>query len=167
MILHHRCHCMLLLYCRVLYSVLTMVLYCIVLFSCFQLHSKSIVLRCTAIDPGINDDQKPLYEWTFECICGFSTRTVLEAPTKGRFAQVKASLLKEMPVEALPDMSLRATAEYFVKRLSPSDFEKLSSRMSALHGHTISVGSTCSGTDVIIPVMKWTFHTLSRLFGVT
>ena len=67
---------------------------------------------------------------------------------------------------ALPDMQLSSTAAYFVKRLSDADQKSLEARMKHLDGTTIRVGSTCSGTDLRVPVLKHTFKRLSLLYNV-
>ena len=67
----------------------------------------------------------------------------------------------------IPSMSLKSTAEFFVNRLSSNDTNKLATALQKLNGKTIKVGTTCSGTDVIIPVLSRTFETLSRIFNET
>lgn len=115
---------------------------------------------------GIVEEEKKLYEWKFAEVHEFHVPTVLDSATKGRHPQVAASVLKQCKV-VVPDMSLESTAEYFVSRLTPTDRDALKSTMELLDGKSIRVGSTCSGTDIIVPVMSCTFKTLTRLFGVS
>lgn len=116
---------------------------------------------------GLENEQKQLYQWSFKDISKVNVRTVVEGTlVQGRYCYIRPSDLKQMVVRP-PDMSLRATAEYFVGRLSPDDKHALSETMRGLHGKCIRIGSTCSGTDVIIPVMHHTFEALSQLFNVS
>ena len=66
----------------------------------------------------------------------------------------------------IPEMSLQATTEFFVNRLSSNDKKKLAATLRSLNGKTIKIGTTCSGTDVIVPVISCTFAALSRMFNV-
>ena len=116
--------------------------------------------------PGLVDN-KHLYEWTFTGMQPFSAHMRLQGPVgKGRFTYVNSSHL--VPVSAgIPEMSMAPTAEYFVDRLSAADKDELATTLRSLDGKVITIGSTCSGTDLIIPVMKHTFATLSQMFQVT
>lgn len=136
---------------------------------CATVLSHCSMLCCIALEltcsQGI-DENKRLYEWTFAGVKPFEMKTRLAKAQKGNYSHVSRSMLLQVPHEQAPAMNLRATAEYFVNRLSASDRKSLARTMSLLDGKCIRVGSTCSGTDMIIPVMKWTFHTLSRMFNV-
>ena len=83
---------------------------------------------------------------------------------RGRCFTISGGDFKRRFSLGLPAMSLKSTAKYFVDKLSPDDKELLASTMRLLDGNTIRFGSTCSGTDVISPVMKHTFAALSELF---
>lgn len=120
----------------------------------------------TALLQGIVDEEKKIYEWVFAEVQEFTAPTVLDTTTKGRFPQVPANVLKQCKVD-VPHMSLESTAEYFVNRLSAADRDALRSTMQLLNGKCINVGSTCSGTDIIVPVMSCAFKALSRLFNVS
>ena len=63
-------------------------------------------------------------------------------------------------------LSLTSSAQYFVDRLSPRDRRLLQENLQLLDGKRVTFGSTCSGTDVIVPVVKHTFSELSKLFNV-
>jgi len=116
--------------------------------------------------PGLVDN-KPLYEWTFTGMQPFSVHMRLQGPVgKGRFTYVSSSHLVPVSV-GIPEMSMASTAEYFVGRLSAADKDELATTLRSLDGKVITIGSTCSGTDLIIPVMKHTFATLSEMFRVT
>ena len=114
------------------------------------------------------DEKKILYEWGFEDIQRSEGKVVVSRGMRGKYLRIARSMLTIGPTDDnIPELSLQSTAEYFVNKLSAADSRKLQSTMRSLNGKTIKVGSTCSGTDVIIPVVKWTFHTLSRMFNVT
>ena len=113
------------------------------------------------------EENKPLYEWTFTGMQPFSVHMRLHGPVgKGRFTYVSSSHLVPVSV-GIPEMSMASTAEYFVGRLSAADKDELATTLRSLDGKVITIGSTCSGTDLIIPVMKHTFATLSEMFRVT
>ena len=117
---------------------------------------------------GIVEEKKILYEWGFDDISRSDENIIVEHGKRGKYCRIPKCLLIAGSNEVTPpEMSLRATAEYFVNKLNTADRKALSTTMNALDGKTIKVGSTCSGTDVIIPVMHWTFHTLSQMFNVT
>ena len=64
----------------------------------------------------------------------------------------------------LTGMSFASTAKHFLERLSRPDTEKLRSTLQSLDGKCIRIGSTCSGTDVIVPVFLQTFKVLCEIF---
>ncbi len=114
------------------------------------------------------DAKKSLYQWTFTDFQRFEANTVLETFARGgRSVVISSHMLRKLQVDVdVPNMSLGATAEFFVNKLSPEDRQTLASTLQSLNGKCITFGSTCSGTDVIVPVMKLTFETLSRMFQV-
>ena len=115
---------------------------------------------------GILTEKKRLYEWKLDDIHCFEELMIVQLGKKMRW---KTAMIHESDLIrdtiALPDMRLGSTAEFFVKRLSNSDIELLRSTLRALDGKTLTLGSTCSGTDVIVPVFQHTFATLCRIFG--
>ena len=110
-------------------------------------------------------EKKALYEWKLKRVSQFDAPTVVLGDLRGRHRMISRGMLQN-PVSNLPDMSLQSTTTYFVEKLSPSDRKALMATMKQLDGKRIRVGSTCSGTDVIIPVMHKTFHALCQMFGV-
>ena len=83
---------------------------------------------------------------------------------KGRSTRVPLSALRRMCSSDLAEMSLTSTAKHFVGRLSADDKNKLHSTLQALDGKCIRLGSTCSGTDVVVPVFVQTFKVLCEMF---
>ena len=67
----------------------------------------------------------------------------------------------------IPEMRLGSTAGFFVRRLSEADTALLRTTLQHLDGKTITMGSTCSGTDVIVPVVEHTFAALNQIFGAS
>ena len=109
--------------------------------------------------------KKSLFVWIMKeaKVAGAS---LLLPKMKGPGQFCKRTALQEASDAIVPDMRLASTAEYFVKKMSVQDREALAARMKQLDGVTIKIGSTCSGTDICVPVMKQTFKKLSAMFGV-
>ena len=61
-------------------------------------------------------------------------------------------------------MCLGSTAEYFIGRLSSDDKQLLQEAMLKLDGSVIRVGTSCSGTDICVPVVVKTLEVLSKMF---
>ena len=61
-------------------------------------------------------------------------------------------------------MCLGSTAEYFIGRLSSEDKQLLQEAMLKLDGSVIRVGTSCSGTDICVPVVVKTLEVLSKMF---
>lgn len=111
----------------------------------------------------IVEENKILYEWTFSKL--LVPDVPMQAPVNNaRNYWIEGNELQRSSTLILPDMNLRSTAAYFVGRLSLKDRELLQATMKALHSKTITYGSTCSGTDVCICVMKATFAELCKIF---
>ena len=106
-----------------------------------------------------------IVQWVFSGISRFDVKTTIGQLPRGNYSQIPRSMLQQVRIDS-PAMSLRASAEFFVDRLDPGDREALATTMQLLHNKCITFGSTCSGTDIIIPVMQHTFQTLSRMFNV-
>ncbi len=114
---------------------------------------------------GINTEKKALYQWSLTDVQTLSSPMMVRA-RRGRTTLISSDDLETFDGQ-IPSMSLKSTAEFFVNRLSCNDTKKLATVLQKLDGKTIRVGTTCSGTDVIIPVLSCTFETLSRMFNET
>ena len=128
---------------------------------------KTIILKDTVhfvTHWGVTKDKKLLYLWRLEAI------KVFESPMLARTWKGKTTLVRRSDMVTfsgnIPEMSLQATTEFFVNRLSSNDKKKLAATLRSLNGKTIKIGTTCSGTDVVVPVMSRTFAALSRMFNV-
>lgn len=85
---------------------------------------------------------------------------------KGRGSHIRGGDLA-LGDGGVPDMNLKSTAAFFLNRLCENDRKKLLENIKALDGKTIKLGSTCSGTDVIVPVFHQTFAAINEMFGAT
>ncbi|CAK9062399.1 unnamed protein product [Durusdinium trenchii] len=106
-----------------------------------------------------------LFEWTITEIDRFSDSMVVETGA-GRTAYVSARDFRSA-APSLQALTLKSSAEYFVGRLSVRDRQLLRENLQSLHGKRLTFGSTCSGTDIIVPVMKQTISVLCKLFNVS
>ena len=111
-------------------------------------------------------NKKPLYQWILEDIV--ELKQPLQGPSsRGKATWVNIAKLKSFVEREVPEPDLRETCKYFVDRLSEEDRNILGERLRQLDGHTVTMGSTCSGTDVCVCVMKSTFQILGQLFDAT
>lgn len=111
-------------------------------------------------------ERKKLYVWNFRDLKKLDVPLELP-PFRGRSLWVALPELKPYVDRRLPGMDLCETCEYFINRLSDNEFEKLGERLRALHGRTVSIGSTCSGSDICVPVMQATLEKLNEVFKVS
>lgn len=111
-------------------------------------------------------NKKKLFSWVLQDVCKLDQP--LQTPvSRGRAVWVDITSLKFHVESPLPEPDLRSTCEYFVNRLSDKDKALLKERLQALNGRTISFGSTRSGTDICVPIMRCTFEKLHEMFDVT
>ena len=111
-------------------------------------------------------NKKKIFNWVLHDVC--KLEKPLQTPvSRGRALWVDITKLKFHVPIPLPEPDLKDTCEYFVNRLSDRDRASLKERLQALDGRTISFGSTCSGTDICVPIMKCTFQKLNEMFDVT
>lgn len=126
--------------------------------------SGAVVIANTLFIRGLTKDKKTMFQWTVSKCREFPSPMLLRT-WKGRTSLITRNELLRFSGD-IPEMSLAATTEFFVNRLSNIDKKNLLLTLKSLDGKCIKVGSTCSGTDIIVPVITQTFATLSRLFGV-
>ena len=62
--------------------------------------------------------------------------------------------------------SLYETAPFFLRLLSTRDYRLLQLTAQALDGHKLRIGTTCSGSDIIVTAIKATIRQLNREFNV-
>ena len=153
------------MYCTVV-SLGTTLLYHIAALQHAVLYS-TVILKDTVHDMthwGVTKEKKLLYLWKLAAIELFESPLLV--PTwKGKTTMIQRTDMATFSGNS-PEMSLHATTEFFVNRLSGNERKKLAATLRSLDGKTIKTGSTCSGTDVIVPVLSCTFAALSRMFNV-
>ena len=111
-------------------------------------------------------EKKKLYVWTFIDMKRLAIALEMSA-SRGRTMWISLHALKPYVDNRNPGMDLRETCEFFNNRLPDDEYRKLGERIRALDGKTISIGSTCSGTDVCVNVMKATMAKLNEVCGVS
>ena len=62
--------------------------------------------------------------------------------------------------------SLVSTAWYYISRLSEQDYTSLKETCAYLNNRTIRVGTTCSGLESVVPILKLTAAVLNKHFNV-
>ena len=113
---------------------------------------------------GILSEKKRLCHWEISEIDIISEPMVVETGP-GRTPYISHKSLK--PVTQGPkSLTLKSSAQYFVGRLSPRDRRLLQENLQQLDGKQVTFGSTCSGTDVSVPVIKHTLSELCKIFQV-
>ena len=110
-------------------------------------------------------DKKSLYVWHFGQVQKLVVPFKMK-PFRGRSMWVRMSELKPLESKPMPGLDLQETCEYFINRLSSTDRTRLQECVQKLDGKVIRVGSTCSGTDICVNIVKATFKKLSEMFGV-
>ena len=95
-------------------------------------------------------------------------QTPLQAPMgiRSRSFAVAISSLESCKDIPLPEMSLKSTASYMIDMLSSEDLDKLKNLAQHLDGVTIRAGSTCSGSDTCMNVLRHTISSINERFGV-
>ena len=95
------------------------------------------------------ESKKPLYEWIFDNF--LVPCESMQVPCIGaRSYWIEGKHLQRSKTRDFPEMNLRSTAGYFVRRLCSSDWKRLEAKMKSLDSKTITYGSTCSGTDICV-----------------
>lgn len=83
---------------------------------------------------------------------------------KNRPFTLSASKLKAVAVSHTPEKPhLQDTAKFFLAQLSESNLEQCLRTVQGLHQKVIRIGTTCSGTDICVHVLKETVGTLCKL----
>lgn len=111
-------------------------------------------------------DKKRLYAW--EVAAGEMLSIPMRVPNRphGRTYTIPRSSVSSCIFDAVPDMRLQSTAAYFMRRLCESDYRLLQQTMLHLDKSIIRVGTTCSGSDLCLNVVRETFSCLSQHFQV-
>jgi len=111
-------------------------------------------------------EKKQLYVWKLKGMETFEKPKQVIGHEKERCFSTSLQKLTSFHQQPLPEMNLEATTEHFIQMLSEQDKHHLECTMKSLHNCSIRVGTTCSGTDIAVSVVKDTFKALSKHFGV-
>ena len=101
---------------------------------------------------------KKVWKWTFSEVDIFTERTsVWWVPSRcpNRIFQLSGHLLNPARACACPSrLSLAETAKYFMSRCTDAQQDSLVKMVDKLNGKCIRVGTTCSGSDIVVAVVK-------------
>jgi len=114
---------------------------------------------------GIVQQGKKLFLWKLDKVDLFGAAMSI-ANRRGRHLMVHPMDIKPTNQCHIPSLSLESTADFFVDRLTSREQGMLEATLKGLNGKCIRLGSTCSGTDIIKPVMECTFRALNKRFNV-
>eukprot|EP00435_Cladocopium_sp_Y103_P062591 s202_g24.t1 len=109
---------------------------------------------------------KKLYAWNFDQMHLLDHPKQLN-PFRGKCLWTKTTELGQHKSIDLPGLDLRETGAFFINRLEKNELQRIKELCLKLHNKTITVGSTCSGTDICINVVNATIETLCKLFQVS
>ena len=112
-----------------------------------------------------------LWVWRLSDVVILPTLLVVDSGTLlRRFNVLKRSDLSLQEVENvphIPDLNLEMTARYFIQRMSNEDVCKLKATLKQWDGGILRIGTTCSGTDICVPVVQKTLKVLCELFDAS
>ena len=110
-------------------------------------------------------DKKPIFRWVFADFLKYELPLQVNS-FRGKTMWTTMGQLQPHVATDLPSPDLQQTCEYFVQRLSKTKKTLLRTRLAALDGCTVSIGSTCSGTDICVSIMQCTMAALNKMFNV-
>ena len=76
-----------------------------------------------------------------------------------------SSLLSGLDIPP-PRPSLNSTCSFFMKLLSPKDYQRLQSTALELDGVTVRLGTACSGSDICVVAVQSVLRMLNHEFDV-
>ena len=112
-------------------------------------------------------EEKRLYVWEIKGIEKLEHPKRVIGHEKKRFFNVILQKMISFEHRDAPAMTLESSAKYFLDNLSTDDLQRLESTMKHLDQCTIRVGTTCSGTDIAVSMIRSTFSVLSKHFGAS
>ena len=113
----------------------------------------------------IAESSKVLYVWNFYDLCKLKVPLKCDR-TRGRSMYLCLDKLERHRATKV-GLDLRDTCDFFLHRLSKQHKRQLKELCKKLDKKVVTIGSTCSGTDVCVNVVKATFERLSREFGAS
>ena len=109
---------------------------------------------------------KKLYAWNFDHMHRFDDPMQLHH-FRSKCLWMKMKDLVPHKSIHVPELDLRETGAFFLNRLPKKELHRIKELCLKLHNKVITVGSTCSGTDICVNVVKATFQTLCKMFQVS
>ena len=107
---------------------------------------------------------RPVYKWYLTKV-EVPSQKVLAPPGRGTWSFVPAARVPQDESEIdIPEMNLASTGLYFIRRLAAEDYERLAATAKSMDGKEIRVGTTCSGTDGCLNVLKATVEVMNKEF---
>ena len=106
---------------------------------------------------------KILWVWKVAESESYSHRLELswvDAQFKNRVFKLDPSKFVKVGGHGPQSLDLKETADYMVKRLPSAMWQVILQQFQKLHGKTLRVGTTCSGSDICISVIKETLDYL-------
>ena len=107
--------------------------------------------------------KRPIYKWLVEGVTA-PIEKMLAPPFHGTWTFAAVTEARPETTATLPDMSLKSTAKFFIGRLDKEDYHLLCATARFLDGKTIRIGTTCSGTDGCLNVVRATLDVLNEEF---
>lgn len=111
--------------------------------------------------------KKVLFAWSFVHMKTTNENVRVPEGFVRKITRLARKDLVPVGVVDLPQMRLKSTAAFFIQRLSVKDMDRLRETCSCLHNKLIRLGTTCSGTDVVINVFRETIACLNETFGAS
>ena len=108
---------------------------------------------------------KKLYIWEISDLIVYEKKMLVPVKPRnhGRPFRIALKSVTELPSSEPLPMDLKATADHFVSRLSSTCREILKCSLGKLNGRTLRIGTTCSGSDICVTVVKQTVQYLNQL----
>ena len=112
----------------------------------------------------VTKKNRPVYKWYLTKV-EVPSQKVLAPPGRGTWSFVPAACVPQGESEVdIPEMNLASTGLYFIRRLATEDYERLAATAKSMDGKEIRVGTTCSGTDGCLNVIKATVEVMNKGF---
>ena len=110
----------------------------------------------------------PVYAWHITKVTAVGKVNVRFYSTKHRYKHFdwpRKYLSTSLDVTA-PQASLYSSNTFFMRLLSPADYDRLRDTANALNGYKIRLGTTCSGTDIAVVAVESVLRAINTEFNV-
>jgi hypothetical protein len=109
-------------------------------------------------------EKKSLYLWEMIGVKRFEKPMKIRGKLYFKSCKIPLSRLVSQDDLIIPSPNLKETAMYFMNLLSAEDQQRLKETMDHLDTCVVKVGSTCSGTDIAVSVIKATIAAFAEHF---